>query len=181
MAKSYRRFSEFWKIRDDIATSFGIKKTGLANDLIHLQSYEESNGNVSMGKSLAVHLTTVSKEKTGNNHKWEVNLSKPNIYTSDYGLGGNKYTVGGAQNIWIGKIDVKKSDLAAALNAKLQKDPKFKVAEFFGEKSAANATQPSSYTAAQIKDSYIKTIKDRLVEDFKATDKHWILWKPVKK
>ncbi len=179
LSKSYRRFSEFWKTRDDIATSFGIKKTNLANDLIHLQSYEDGRSQVSMGRSLAVHLTTVSNQKTGNNHAWGVKLSGPNIYLCDYGLGGEKYSVGEAQDIWIGRVDVKKENLAAALNAKLQKDAKFKVVEFFGEKPAANAAQPPSYTASQIKDSYVKTIKDRLVADFKAADAHWILWKPV--
>lgn len=176
----YRRNQHFWAARNKIAfDTYGLYKTNKRDDLIHVQTY--SDDDVSMGKSLAEHLTTVS-QKIGNNHKWTVALSGKNRYSSNYGLGGKTtYLVGTAEKMAEGVFAVDKVDLAAALNAKLKSDKKFDVAKFFGETAAAGATQPASYTAAQIKDSYVKTMKKRLQADFVAADEHWILWKPVSK
>lgn len=174
----------FWTARNKIATGLNIFPTHFPGDLIHLQAFDDAN--VGYANSLASLLNVVSKTL-----KWEAVPGHPNQYNNDYGLGGAKFLVGTAREIWAGNALIKKADLATALNAKLAKDAKFDVLKFFGVAPAAPQKTPPAPVKApppppllketDIKDAYLVKIKKDLKADFVLADQNWTKWKPVAK
>jgi len=168
----------FWAARNKIAfAGLGLFKTNKPGDFIHVQAYSDTG--VSYGRSLALLLQTVSP----NGMKWKAVLGgKANQYKSDFGLGGALFQVGSALTIWGGAANVTKPDLVTALNAKLAVDTTFKVETFFGLPPAPvkpGAPPPPVLNDADIKPSYIATMKTRLQAEFKTANAKRDKWKPV--
>src|SRR5262249_22378361 len=107
-------------------------------------------------------------------------------YKSDFGLGGALFQVGSALTIWGGAANVTKPDLVNALNAKLARDKTFKVETFFGlppmpvpPVNPGAKPPPIVLKDADVKPSYVATMKTRLQAEFKTANAKRDKWKPV--
>jgi peptidoglycan hydrolase-like protein with peptidoglycan-binding domain len=180
---TYAKQQEFWNARNAIAiTQLGLFKTNKAGDFIHLQGFND--GTVSYRRSLASLLQSVSV----GNMKWAAAGGK--LYESDLGLGGARYGVGTAREIWDSKSAISKADLAKALNAKIAADKAFNIEKFFKLPAApavknqapakqAGAPAPAVLKEADIKDAYLASMRKMLKSEFESADKHWAKWKPI--
>ena len=160
----------------------GLFKTNKAGDFIHLQGFND--GTVSYRRSLASLLQSVSV----GNMKWAAAGGK--LYESDLGLGGGRYGVGTAREIWDSKSAISKADLAKALNAKIAADKAFNIEKFFKLPAApavknqppakqAGPPAPAVLKEADIKDAYLASMRKMLKSEFESADKHWAKWKPI--
>jgi hypothetical protein len=168
----------FWEARNKIADRLKlystIKKGG--GDFIHLQNYDDNL--LDSVTSFMTLLELVGPRKM----KWKPVNMTPTDYWCDLGLGGDKYFVGTGLDIWKSTPRLTKSDLAAAVNAKLKKEPNFSLDGYLGlgtpPKNAPDAgTTPLRDT--DITPAHLGSIQRLLRAEFDAADKDWRLWKPV--
>ncbi len=108
MMKTFNaKFDQMFKLRNQVASGFGLFPTTYPNDAGHLQNFDDSH--VNMRRSLAALLNLVGK------HKWKTGPA--DSYQTDLGLGGQFYTVGKSEQIWEGKALVTAQMLTQALQA----------------------------------------------------------------
>ena len=151
----------FWEALRKVGTkTVGLHITS-AGDRPHLQLSKEP---VHMRTRLAAHLTAVAKTQNvlpkaiwGTSN---LRSGRFRTYTTDFGLGGNAYNVGSANDIWEGNAKVSKAELAGALTAAARKaNPK------------APAVLPAKITPKQLQES-----KTTLQTIFKLADTQWKSW-----
>ena len=172
----------FYDARNKIADKLKLFRTTKPGDQGHLQNFDD-NSLDSVGSLMAL-MHSVGPRKM----KWKPEYRTPTDYWCDLGLGANLYFVGTSASIW--KQDAAKhisaADLANALNAKKQADPKFSVETFLGRRAAPPPAQPrkgdagvADITAADITAADIKVVQQMLRAEFDAAADNWKLWKPV--
>jgi hypothetical protein len=163
--------------------------TNLTHVRAHIQAFEDAP--VDSATSWIALLEAHGPRKM----KWEPYEMTPTSYKCDLGLGGARYLVGTALDIWVldpgdprwandlqekhldPKLRLKKSNLAKALNAKLEKDRSFSLDSFFGNK--ARRPQGRPLTAADFTDEDMIAVRKLLHREFEETAKHWREWKRV--
>ena len=148
----------FWEALRKVGTNHAALFITKVSDRPHLQLSREP---VQMRTRLAEHLTAVAKTQNAlPKAVWgtsDVKSGRFRTYTTDFGLGGDSYNVGSANDIWEGNAKVSKANLAAALTAAAKKvDPK------------APAIPP-----ADIEDAQINAMKNTLQSIFTLANSQW--------
>jgi hypothetical protein len=96
-------------------------------------------------------------------------------------LGGDRYYVGTATDIWKQSKAhrISPADLALALNARRTKAPSFSVEAFLG---ITGTKLPSSgpIRDEQITEAHVATVQGLLKAEFLAAEAKWALWEPVR-
>lgn len=154
---------EFWKARDAIAIPLGLWNSILDGDDDHLQSFDDHLPN---DKSLVDLMNRVGALK------WEAEHNTPRRYLCDLGLGGKKYNVGKATEIWSLTATVTKANIAEAKTEALKAAALAK-----GGAAAVKAVVPVK--ESDIKDEDVKKMRQSLKDDFLAAEKEWLKWRPV--
>jgi hypothetical protein len=154
--------TEFWKARDAIAIPLGLWNSILDGDDDHLQSFDDHLPN---DKSLVDLMNRVGALK------WEAEHNTPRRYLCDLGLGGKKYNVGKATEIWSLTATVTKAMIAEA------KTDALKAAALAKGPAAVKAVVPVK--ESDIKDADVKQMRQSLKDDFISAEKEWLKWRPV--
>jgi hypothetical protein len=187
-ATSNRGFEElprhkepFFKARNKIAVEqLGLFATILGGDWFHLQAYDDARLD-----SVTSFMTLL--ESVGKRMSWGPHYMTPTDYWCDLGLGGERFLVGTAVEIWDRNkaIVLTKADLAKALTAKLTADPRFSVEQFLGVPLASTAhpgkpaDKPDAITAASFSDHHLAAVKTLLRAEFAAAQAQWKKWRPI--
>lgn len=190
---------EFWAVRmkavQRVAGLFLTSAFG-GGDLAHIQDLEDRP--LDSAGSLVTLMQAVGPRKM----KWELSEMTPTRYKCDFGLGGDKYMVGRAVDIWcidpnsqrwrqantepFKKFDddgepvgfeLKKEDLAKALNAKMNADQKFSVDAFFGTNPGKR--KKDALTVADITEGDMRKVHELVRGEVEAAADNWRKWKPV--
>jgi hypothetical protein len=154
-------------------TSRDLHATTKGGDLYHVQAMDDvSLDSVSSFMKL---LEAFGPRRM----KWSPRFKTPTDYLCDLGLGGEKYYVGTATDIWKGSraFRIAKEDLAHALDARMKKDPSFKVSTFLGTKELP--ASPDGGVAEPIAEAHLAAVQALLKAEFLAAEKKWAHWKPV--
>lgn len=190
---------EFWAVRmkamQRVAGLFPTSAFG-GGDLAHVQDLEDRP--LDSAASLVALMQAVGPRKM----KWELFEMTPTRYKCDFGLGGEKYMVGRAVDIWcidpnsqrwrkenknpfkkfqddsepVG-FELKKEDLTKALNAKMKADEKFSVDAFLGP--TPGKRKKDALRAADITDAEMRKVHELIRGEFEAAADNWNKWKPV--
>jgi len=175
-----RHKEQFFAARNKIAVDqLGLHPTIFGGDLFHLQAYDD--GRLDSVTSFIALLETVGKRMS-----WGPQYMTPTDYWCDLGLGGERFLVGTALEIWHPDkhLALSRSDLARALNAKLAADPKFSVEGYLGvavpalKAASAPGAAPRQLTGADLNDTHIAAVKRLLQAEFIAAEKAWRKWQP---
>lgn len=182
---------ELWEARNAIAfDKLKLYTTKMGGDRAHIQAFEDDP--VDSASSWILLLEAYGPRKM----KWEPYERTPTSYKCDLGLGGKRYLVGTAIDIWVlnpndprwakdlkekglhPKLRLKKANLAKALNAKLAADKSFTLEGFFGAKKDAHA-HGRPLKEADITDADLLAVRKLLHREFEEAAKHWQSWKAV--
>lgn len=165
-------------------TAFG------GGDKAHLQDLEDGSLD-SVGSFIGL-MESVGPGKM----KWEPFEMTPTKYLCDFGLGGAKYLVGTALDIWVNdpadkrwaktlqekglkpELKLTKVDLVTALNAKIKADPTYSFDRFLG--AAAGTHKKGELTPNDVSDIDLKTVHLIIRREFEAAASNWKKWKPVR-
>jgi hypothetical protein len=176
-----RHKEPFFKARNKIAVDqLGLFATILSNDWFHLQAYDDARLD-----SVTSFMTLL--ESVGKRMSWGPHYMTPTDYWCDLGLGGERFLVGTAVEIWDRKkaIVLTKADLAKALNAKLTADPQFSAEQFLGLPLGSTAhpgtpgDKPAPITAANLSGRHLAAVKTLLRAEFTAAQAQWKKWRPI--
>lgn len=179
---------EFWKLHEAIFTKVGLFPTSLAGDETHVQAWKD--GKVSMSRSLANLLNNTGALK------WQAQPSNakgvPHQYKTDFGLGGQKFAVGTAKQIFGGNPVINVGDVAAALQASkvdlfkhdLYKNFQFVKDELKAQKVVPGKQAAAAFTGAKVKVTDIKQadlllLSKAIKADWVKADQGWKKWTPV--
>jgi hypothetical protein len=187
-ATSNRGFEElprhkepFFKARNKIALEqLGLFATILGGDWFHLQAYDDAQLD-----SVSSFMTLL--QSVGKRMSWGPHYMTPTDYWCDLGLGGERFLVGTAVEIWDRRkaIVLAKADLAKALTAKLTADPRFSVEQFLGLRLGSTThpgtatDKPAPMTAANVSDQHLAAVKTLLRAEFTAAEAQWKKWRPI--
>jgi hypothetical protein len=174
---------EFWKAHHALAFGkVGLFKTNLAGDDIHVQAYPDSS--VSYARSMArlLNLTSASK--------WEPagrDAAKHNVYESDFALGGKRFTVGTAKQIFGGNAAIRKDDVVAALAATKKDLSKLDVFKEFQVVKSVKVVpgklptpfDPTKLTTKDITEADLELLRKAAQKDWVKADQNWKQWTPV--
>jgi hypothetical protein len=149
---------QFWDVMRDVATQgdAGLFR-GPVKDRPHVQAWDDKL--VDMANRLAHLLTDAGAMK------W---TGFQQAYKCDFGLGGDLYSVGSAQQIWNLQAHIRKNDLAKARTAALRKA----ALQAGPQSDAFKKFKP----VTQIEDEEITAMRKALKDDFLAAEKHWDDW-----
>lgn len=163
---------KFFQARNQLARE--LHATTKSGDLYHLQAYDdEPLDSVSSFMKL---LETFGPRKM----KWTPRFRKPTDYLCDLGLGGEKYYVGTALDIWTRDraFRISKEDLARALSERREKEPSFSADVFLGIKGSGLPAS-GEIAPAQIKETHLVAVQVLLKGEFLAAEAKWARWEPV--
>ena len=171
-AVGYQNQEAFFLARNKLARElFATMKAG---DLYHLQAYDDlSLDSVSSFMKL---LEGFGQRRM----KWSPRFRKPTDYLCDLGLGGDKYYVGTATDIWTQDktFRISKADLALALSARRKKEPAFPVDAFLGIKDS-KLPATGEIPAEQFTEAHLAGLQAILKGEFLAAEAKWARWEPV--
>jgi hypothetical protein len=164
-------------------------------DKAHLQDLEDQP--LDSVSSLIALMEAVGPRKM----KWEPFEMTPTSYKCDLGLGGAKYLVGTALDIWVTdsndshwaqllskndskgkkktlpKFKLTKDDLIKALSVKANTTPSFSFDAYLGMREGAHRKGP--LTTNDISDADMKKVHSIIRGEFEAAAANWKKWKPV--
>jgi hypothetical protein len=164
--------SQFFQARNELAGTLDLHGTIKAGDLAHLQAYDDNT--LDSVSSLMALMSAVGPRKM----KWAPRYKTPTDYLCDLGLGGQKYYVGTAVDIWEESATehISAADLAAALTARKKAEASFSVEKFLGHTGPA---LPAALRDADISSEHIQAIQTMLKAEFEAAAANWEKWRPV--
>jgi hypothetical protein len=161
----------FFLARNNVAR--GLYETIKGGDFYHLQAFDDDTLD-SVGSFMAL-LEAHGPKKM----KWAPRLRTPTDYLCDLGLGGDKYYVGTATDIWELNTTyrISKDDLARALNSRRKREPGFQPGVFLG---SGNFPADGEISAEQVSAAHLAAVQTMLRGEFLAAEARWARWQPVK-
>ena len=184
--------NEFWALRfKAVQAQSGLFATIAfgGGDKAHLQDLDD--GRLDSAGSFIALMESVGPRRM----KWESFEMTPTSYKCDFGLGGEKFLVGTALDVWVTDVADKrwaralqekglkpslkltKAELVKALNAKMKTDAKFSFDVFLGARAATH--KKVELTPADISDVDMKAVHLLLRGEFQAAAENWRKWRPV--
>jgi hypothetical protein len=169
----YQNQRAFFTARNKVAPS--LYSTTLGGDLYHMQAFEDDP--LDSVSSFMKLLEAVGPRRM----TWTPRYRSPTDYLCDLGLGGDRFYVGTATDIWKESKThrISREDLAMALSARRKKEPAFSIDAFLGIKDP-KIPSAGPISGGQVAEAHLAAVQVLLKGEFLAAEAKWALWEPVR-